>query len=572
MIPQQTFENYEIFGNNATKTAPDSAKYATGFQESDVLPAEWMNWAWNKNTKGITDLNAGVTSMESELGNVVTAGGATPTKDTNNQVITAIKYLIAQAKAQAILEAHPVGSLYWTSSTENPAVTFGGGTWTQIKDRFVLAAGSSYKQGNTGGSATITLTTAQLPSHSHTIAHTHSFTPAGTIAAHTHSFTPAGTIAAHAHSFTPAGTIGAHTHSFTPAGTVSEHTHTFTPEGSISGHTHSFTPKGNVSSHTHSFTPAGTIAAHTHSFTPEGKITINAHTHTLNNHTHSFTPAGTIAAHTHSFTPAGIISGGAYTFKGTAISGTMGGTTDDYQSGFVCNNTTGDVVVPRTGCFSTSSQVNTKALVHDGTWISRMDYRVMEIRFSATPSGTITITTNPTFTGTAGTTGSTTTKFTGTAGTTEKASGNTSSTTATGSFTGTAGNTGSTTPTFTGTAGNTGSTTPTFTGTAGNTGSTTPTFTGTAGNTGSTTPTFTGTEKETAGTAPDFTGTAGTTGSTTTKFTGTAGTTGSTTTKFTGTAGTTGGSSATNSGAVGSGSSINKMPPYIVEYCWTRTA
>ena len=549
MIPQQTFENYEIFGDNATKTAPDSAKYAAGFQESDVLPAEWMNWAWNKNTKGITDLNAGVTSIEAELGNVVTAGGKTPSKTNDTQVITAIKYLIAQAKAQAILAAHPVGSLYWTSSTENPAVTFGGGTWTQIKDRFVLAAGDSYKQGATGGAATITLTTAQLPSHSHTIAHTHSFTPAGTIAAHTHSFTPAGTIGSHSHRFTPAGTIAGHTHSFTPEGTVSEHTHTYTPEGTISSHTHSFTPKGTVSSHTHSFTPKGTIAEHTHSFTPAGTITINAHTHTLNNHTHSFTPAGTIGSHTHSFTPAGTISNGTYNFKGTTITGGV----NRVISPFV-----GGAKATVSGCFSSSTQDGSNSLVNDGTWISKQDYTNVTINFSATPAGTITVATNPDFVGTAGTTGSTTTKFTGTAGTTGKNNGNTSSTIATGSFTGTEGTTGGTTTSFT--------------GTAGTTGSTAPGFSGTAGTTGSTTPTFTGTEKETVGTAPNFTGTAGTTGSTTTKFTGTAGTTGSTTTKFTGTAGTTGASSATNSGAVGSGSSINKMPPYIVEYCWTRTA
>ncbi len=509
MIPQQTFENYEIFGDNATKTAPDSAKYAAGFQESDVLPAEWMNWAWNKNTKGITDLNAGVTSIESELGNVVTAGGVEPSKDSNDQVIKAIKYLIEQAKAQAILAAHPVGSLYWTSSTENPAVTFGGGTWTQIKDRFVLAAGSSYTQGVTGGSATITLTTAQLPSHSHTIAHTHSFTPKGTVSSHTHSFTP--------------------------KGTVSSHTHSFTPKGTVSSHTHSFTPKGTIAEHTHNFTPEGTISAHTHSFTPAGKITINAHNHTLNNHTHSFTPKGTIAAHTHSFTPAGKISGGAYTFKGTAISGTINRVITPFVSGDTATVT---------GCFSSSTQDGSNRLVNDGTWVSRLYYTNVTAVFSATPSGTITTTTNPTFTGTAGTTGSTTTTFTGTAGTTGAASGNTSNTTATGTFTGTAGTTGSTTPTFTGTEKETAGTIPGFTGSAGTTGSTTPTFTGTAGTTDSTTPTFTGT----------------------------AGTTGSTTTTFTGTAGTTGGSSATNSGTVGSGSSIDKMPPYIVEYCWTRTA
>ena len=374
MIPQQTFETYEVFGDNATKTAPDSAKYAAGFQESDVLPAEWMNWAWNKNTKGITDLNTGVTSIEAELGNVVTAGGKTPTESNNTQVITAIKYLIAQAKAQAILEAHPVGSLYWTSSTENPNKTFGGGTWSQIKDRFVLAAGDSYKQGVTGGSATITLTTAQLPSHSHSIAHTHSFTPVGT-------------------------------------------------------------------------------------------IKMNAHTHTLNNHTHSFTPTGTL-------------KNGSYTFKGTTITGAV----DRVITPFVSDKAT------VSGCFSSTTQTYKNQLVNDGWTVSRLDYVNVVINFSATPAGTITVATQPTFTGTAGTTGSN--------------NNNTSSTTTTGSFT----------------------------------------------------------------------GTAGTTGNTTTKFTGTAGTTSSTQTKFTGTAGTTGASSATNSGATGSGSSINKMPPYIVEYCWIRTA
>ena len=42
-----------------------------------------------------------------------------------------------------------------------------GGTWTRIKDKFILAAGDSYAQGATGGSATVTLTTAQLPAHNH---------------------------------------------------------------------------------------------------------------------------------------------------------------------------------------------------------------------------------------------------------------------------------------------------------------------------------------------------------------------------------------------------------------------
>lgn len=95
MIPQQTLENYPVFGDNATKIQPDDAKMAAGFQQSDVLPAEWMNWAWNKNSKGIRDLNMGMASIEAELINILTAAGITPASATENQVITAIQQLIA---------------------------------------------------------------------------------------------------------------------------------------------------------------------------------------------------------------------------------------------------------------------------------------------------------------------------------------------------------------------------------------------------------------------------------------------------------------------------------------------
>ncbi len=91
MIPQQTFENYPVFGDNATKVKPDDAKYAAGFQANDVLPAEWMNWAWNKNTKGITDLNEGTGSMEAELINVLDEAGITPSGSASNQVYKAIR-------------------------------------------------------------------------------------------------------------------------------------------------------------------------------------------------------------------------------------------------------------------------------------------------------------------------------------------------------------------------------------------------------------------------------------------------------------------------------------------------
>ena len=98
---------------------------------------------------------------------------------------------------------YPVGSIYWSSNNTNPGTLFGG-TWTQIKDRFILAAGDYYSNGATGGAATVTLTVNNMPSHSH------SFTPSGTVASHTH------TGPSHTHSFTPSGTVSSHTHGFTP--------------------------------------------------------------------------------------------------------------------------------------------------------------------------------------------------------------------------------------------------------------------------------------------------------------------------------------------------------------------
>jgi microcystin-dependent protein len=61
---------------------------------------------------------------------------------------------------------YPVGSIYMSINDTNPSVLFGG-TWEQLKDRFLLGAGTTYSNGNTGGAATVALTTAQLPAHSH---------------------------------------------------------------------------------------------------------------------------------------------------------------------------------------------------------------------------------------------------------------------------------------------------------------------------------------------------------------------------------------------------------------------
>ena len=61
---------------------------------------------------------------------------------------------------------YPVGSIYMSVSNNSPATIFGG-TWERIQDTFLLAAGSTYAAGSTGGEATHTLTKDEMPSHDH---------------------------------------------------------------------------------------------------------------------------------------------------------------------------------------------------------------------------------------------------------------------------------------------------------------------------------------------------------------------------------------------------------------------
>lgn len=61
-------------------------------------------------------------------------------------------------------------------NSTNPQTLFGG-TWERIQGKFLLAANdnsSDYNAGKTGGSVSTTLTTANLPSHTHSVgAHSH---------------------------------------------------------------------------------------------------------------------------------------------------------------------------------------------------------------------------------------------------------------------------------------------------------------------------------------------------------------------------------------------------------------
>ena len=84
----------------------------------------------------------------------------------NTDNIAALSNQISNISSTIFDNIYPVGSIYMSVNSTNPANLFGG-TWTQLKDRFLLGAGSTYTNGSTGGSATQRLSAANLPSHTH---------------------------------------------------------------------------------------------------------------------------------------------------------------------------------------------------------------------------------------------------------------------------------------------------------------------------------------------------------------------------------------------------------------------
>lgn len=88
-------------------------------------------------------------------------GTTEPSKPTTGQM-----FLKEVNVAQLV---YPVGAIYMSTVATNPKTLFGFGTWEQIKDTFLLAAGNTYAGGATGGEATHTLTESEIPAHRHKI-------------------------------------------------------------------------------------------------------------------------------------------------------------------------------------------------------------------------------------------------------------------------------------------------------------------------------------------------------------------------------------------------------------------
>lgn len=98
-------------------------------------------------------------------------GSAPPTKNEFDawfkMVDTKLKWLYDQMQATAS-KLYPVGSVYISFNSADPSTLFGG-TWTRVKDTFLLASGDTYAANTTGGSATKTISVNNMPAHNHIV-------------------------------------------------------------------------------------------------------------------------------------------------------------------------------------------------------------------------------------------------------------------------------------------------------------------------------------------------------------------------------------------------------------------
>lgn len=88
-----------------------------------------------------------------------------------NDLFAAVKKDIEDLKPKidsVLSKAYPVGAIYCSTVETNPHDLFGFGTWEYIEQgRVLLSQGDKYSAGSTGGAETHTLTTQEMPKHSH---------------------------------------------------------------------------------------------------------------------------------------------------------------------------------------------------------------------------------------------------------------------------------------------------------------------------------------------------------------------------------------------------------------------
>ena len=192
----------------------------------------------NLNVNGNVNLNndtiIGNGTINTSLGEI--SRGAVPIK-------AIIMWSGTEAEAQDL-----VGWALCTGGTQN------GITIPDLRDRFIVGAGSAYTTGNTGGANTVSLSVSNIPSHNHTVSigdhhHSHSGTTAGG-GSHSHTFHVSSSATGAGHgSHKTMRAAGYHGLGASSTSSESNHTHTFSTNGIWHSHSASAGYTGSGSAH-----------------------------------------------------------------------------------------------------------------------------------------------------------------------------------------------------------------------------------------------------------------------------------------------------------------------------------
>ena len=151
----QTLTNKTISGssNTISDIVATTSLTATGTKSSSTYLRGDNTWATPTNTT-----YSEITTAEIDAGTASTS-----------RTITGRRVDYIQDKT--LERAYPVGSIYISTVSTNPNTLFGFGTWVAYGEGRVIvgkaASGTFATAGSTGGAETHTLTTAEVPAHSH---------------------------------------------------------------------------------------------------------------------------------------------------------------------------------------------------------------------------------------------------------------------------------------------------------------------------------------------------------------------------------------------------------------------
>jgi hypothetical protein len=158
--------NYSIQNNWAGKDAladSDPNKVISG----DLFDVEFTAVQTALNSKA--DLNGSATQ---EFSATTATAGTNTTQVATTAFVTAAISAATPTAAEVNAHAYPVGSIYTSISSTNPATLLGVGTWVAFgAGRTLVGFDSTQTEFDTveevGGSKTHTLTESELPSHTH---------------------------------------------------------------------------------------------------------------------------------------------------------------------------------------------------------------------------------------------------------------------------------------------------------------------------------------------------------------------------------------------------------------------